>query len=150
MAREYLSSPIGLLVLEANDRAVTRLAPAEAAGPACPSALTQRGAALLARYFAGERVDFDLPLAPGGTAFQQRVWRALAQTGWGETTTYGALAAAAGAPGAARAVGNALGRNPILILIPCHRVLAAHGLGGFAYGPAAKATLLTLEGRGKE
>ena len=100
----------------------------------------------LERYFAGERPDADkLPLAPRGTAFQLAVWQALRQIPYGETVSYGSLARSLGS--SARAVGSAVGRNPISILIPCHRVLASDGgLTGYAGGLENKKKLLRLEG----
>jgi methylated-DNA-[protein]-cysteine S-methyltransferase len=104
-------------------------------------------AAQLARYFAGERVDFDLPLRPRGTPFQQRVWAALREIPYGETVSYGELARRLGTPGASRAVGLANGRNPISIVIPCHRVIGADGsLTGYGGGLARKSWLLEHEG----
>ncbi|HIE50869.1 MAG TPA: methylated-DNA--[protein]-cysteine S-methyltransferase [Armatimonadetes bacterium] len=101
----------------------------------------------LQRYFAGERVDFDVPLAVQGTPFQQAVWRACRDIPYGQVRTYGYLAAAVGQPRAARAVGQALGRNPVPLIVPCHRVIGAHGrLTGFGAGLAWKEELLRLEG----
>ena len=101
----------------------------------------------LADYFAGERRDFDLPLAPVGTDFQQRVWAQLRQIPHGETASYGEVAARLGMTNAAsRAVGLANGRNPIPIVVPCHRVIGADGtLTGYAGGLERKQTLLSLE-----
>ncbi len=101
----------------------------------------------LAAYFAGDLKDFDLPLDPGGTPFQQRVWQALRGIGWGETATYGAVAVRLGmTPAASRAVGLANGRNPIPIVVPCHRVIGANGtLTGYAGGLERKQLLLDLE-----
>ncbi|HZN88571.1 MAG TPA: methylated-DNA--[protein]-cysteine S-methyltransferase [Thermoleophilaceae bacterium] len=102
----------------------------------------------LSEYFAGERTTFELPLSAGGTPFQQRVWRALAEIPYGETVSYGELAAAIGAPGAARAVGLANGRNPIPIVVPCHRVVGSDGrLTGYGGGLERKRVLLALEQR---
>lgn len=101
----------------------------------------------LEEYFDGRRHDFDLPLAPFGTAFQKRVWEALARIPYGHTRTYGELAAELGS--APRALGGACGRNPLPILIPCHRVLGSDGrLGGYSGmdGIETKRFLLTLEG----
>jgi methylated-DNA-[protein]-cysteine S-methyltransferase len=101
----------------------------------------------LAEYFAGARRVFDLPLAPAGTPFQQRVWRALLEIPYGRTVSYGELARAIGSPGAARAVGLANNRNPIAIVIPCHRVIGADGsLTGYGGGLHVKEHLLALEG----
>lgn len=103
-------------------------------------------AAQLAEYFAGERRDFVLPLAPAGTLFQQRVWRQLQRVPYGETVSYGEIAARLGQPGAAQAVGGANGKNPIAIIIPCHRVVAADGgIGGYSSGLHRKRALLRLE-----
>lgn len=104
----------------------------------------------LGEYFAGERTVFDLPLAPVGTAFQQRVWRELLTIEYGATSTYGAIALRLGLTGhGARAVGLANGRNPIPIVIPCHRVVGANGtLTGYAGGLERKQVLLSLETAG--
>jgi methylated-DNA-[protein]-cysteine S-methyltransferase len=103
--------------------------------------------AQLAEYFAGRRMRFDLPLRPQGTAFQQAVWRALLRVPFGKTSTYGALAAAIGRPTAARAVGAAVGANPLAVVVPCHRIIGADGtLTGYAGGLARKVKLLALEG----
>lgn len=97
-------------------------------------------------YFLGERQAFDLPLAPEGTTFQQKVWQALTEIPYGETRTYGEIAAVVGNPKAARAVGMANNRNPIGIIIPCHRVVGANGrLVGYAGGMEKKEWLLQLE-----
>ncbi len=99
----------------------------------------------LAEYFAGEREDFDLPLAPQGTPHQQKVWETLRAIPFGQTTTYGAIAAQTGS--VPRAVGHAVGHNPIGIVIPCHRVVGANGaLTGYAGGLDRKRQLLALEG----
>ena len=100
----------------------------------------------LVEYFAGTRTTFDLPLAPTGTDFQQRVWAALRQIPYGATRSYGQIAIAIDAPGAARAVGSANHDNPLAIVVPCHRVVGANGsLVGFAGGLAQKRVLLDLE-----
>ncbi len=101
----------------------------------------------LAAYFAGDLKDFDLPVSPWGTPFQRRVWAALQDIGYGETRTYGAIAGGLGLTGhGARAVGVANGRNPIPIVIPCHRVVGADGsLTGYGGGMHRKQTLLELE-----
>lgn len=97
-------------------------------------------------YFAGTLTRFDLPLAPEGTAFQQRVWSALWDIPYGETISYGELAVRVGSPRAVRAVGAANGRNPLPIVVPCHRVVGADGsLTGFGGGLDAKRALLDLE-----
>ena len=99
----------------------------------------------LIAYFAGRRRDFDLPLAPAGTAFQQRVWAALRRIPFGETRSYGEIARELGS--SPRAVGRANGTNPICVIVPCHRVIGADGsLTGFGYGTELKRRLLEHEG----
>lgn len=115
--------------------------------PSRPSPVLAACARQLAEYFAGERTAFDLPLAPVGTEFQQRVWKELLTISYGATSTYGAIALRLGLTGfGARAVGLANGRNPIPIVIPCHRVVGANGtLTGYAGGLERKQILLSLE-----
>ncbi len=98
-------------------------------------------------YLAGKRHDFELPVSPSGTAFQRRVWREIARIPYGRTISYAELAKRAGAPGSARAAGAATGRNPLSIIVPCHRVVGSRGsLTGYAGGLDRKARLLRLEG----
>ncbi|MEQ1948958.1 MAG: methylated-DNA--[protein]-cysteine S-methyltransferase [Bryobacteraceae bacterium] len=100
----------------------------------------------LREYFAGRRTEFDLPLAPEGTTFQKSVWRKLQDIPYGETISYGELAKWVGNPKASRAVGSANGKNPLPIVIPCHRVIGANGtLTGFGGGLPTKKVLLELE-----
>jgi methylated-DNA-[protein]-cysteine S-methyltransferase len=100
----------------------------------------------LAEYFGGERRRFDAALAPVGTPFQRAVWKAISGVGFGETICYGELAVRAGCPGSARAAGAATGRNPIGIIVPCHRILGSNGsLTGYAGGLERKRALLALE-----
>ena len=102
----------------------------------------------LAEYFAGARSEFDLPLEPEGSAFQKKVWQALRAIPFGQTRSYLDLAKAVGSSKAARAVGAANGKNPLSIIVPCHRVVGANGaLTGFAGGLNTKAALLALEAR---
>ncbi len=111
-----------------------------------PSPLTKLAATQLREYAEGRRTTFDLPLAPKGTSFQLAVWNALLQIPYGETRTYGDIAAMIGKPKAARAVGMACNRNPLPILIPCHRVVGKDGkLTGYAGGIDLKQQLLHLE-----
>ena len=101
----------------------------------------------LQEYFEGRLRQFTLPVAPAGTPFQQRVWQELQKVPWGTTTTYGKIAKRIGQPTAVRAVGSANGRNPVAIVIPCHRVIGSDGsLTGYAGGLATKRRLLQLEG----
>ena len=151
-----LESPLGRLLLAAEDGALTLLwmspLPEREQGAVDPRNRTVLAAAgeQLDAYFAGELTTFDLPLAPRGTPFQQRVWAALVEIPFGETISYGSLATRLGRPAAARAVGLANGSNPISIIIPCHRVIGSDGrLTGYGGGIDRKAWLLDHEaGRG--
>jgi len=162
-----IESPVGPLVLLAAGGRLCRLEfgrmsarraalAAWAAGHGLPEAfvgapddpLLTEAAAQLAAYFRGERVRFELPTAMYGTPFQQAVWAALAAIPYGEVRSYKALAAAIGRPSAVRAVGGANNRNPLPIIVPCHRVVGADGaLVGYAGGVEAKSYLLELERR---
>ena len=103
--------------------------------------------AQLAEYFGGKRTKFDLPLAPRKSEFQQRVWKEIARVPYGKTISYAELAKRAGAPGQARAAGAATGRNPVSLVIPCHRIVGSDGsLTGYAGGLERKRELLELEG----
>ena len=100
----------------------------------------------LSDYFAGKRTQFELPLEPGGTEFQKKVWRNLRRIPFGKTRSYGDIARTVGSPRASRAVGAACGKNPLSIVVPCHRVLGSNGaLTGFGGGLETKAELLALE-----
>jgi methylated-DNA-[protein]-cysteine S-methyltransferase len=146
-------SPVGELLLVGDEQWLRSVhMPDQKGSPAVRSGWTRAdGAFSLARdqldaYFAGELRDFDLPLAPEGTPFQQTVWDALREIPYGETRSYGELAEQIGKPGAARAVGLANGRNPIGIVVPCHRVIGSAGaLTGYAGGIERKRQLLELE-----
>jgi methylated-DNA-[protein]-cysteine S-methyltransferase len=97
-------------------------------------------------YFAGERAEFDVPMELDGTPFQREVWTELTRIPYGETISYGELARRVGRPNGPRAVGQANGRNPIPIIVPCHRVLASNGIGGYGGGIKVKRALLAVEG----
>jgi methylated-DNA-[protein]-cysteine S-methyltransferase len=113
-----------------------------------PCAVLDRAAAQLGEYFAGDRTEFDLPLEPAGTPFQRSTWLALREIPYAETINYGQLALRVGNPKASRAVGLANGRNPISIVVPCHRVIGADGsLTGYGGGLDRKRLLLDLERR---
>lgn len=110
------------------------------------NALLERVAQELDEYFAGERMEFDVPLLLAGTEFQRKVWNALPEVKYGETATYRELAKSIGRPASVRAVANAVGANPISIFIPCHRIVGSNGtLTGYAGGLEAKSFLLQLE-----
>lgn len=144
MQERSLTTSLGPVTVESRDGAITALH--WRAGRRDASALLDAAEDQLAAYFAGTRKDFDLPLAPGGTDLTRRVCALLQAIPYGETRTYGDLAKALGAP--AQAIGQACGANPIPVLIPCHRILAANGLGGFSAkgGVETKVWLLRHEG----
>jgi methylated-DNA-[protein]-cysteine S-methyltransferase len=155
-----IDSPIGELGVALDGGVVTGVSfggrPRSAAGPAPPTPLSADEARALAQirdeldaYFAGHRVDFEVPCAVRrGSDFERAVWAQIAAIPYGETNSYGAIARAVGEPGGAQAVGLACNRNPLPILVPCHRVIGADGrLVGFGGGLSRKRFLLSLEAR---
>ena len=150
-----VSSPIGPLTAVREDDALVRLAMLPP-GALDTAELGHRSDAgfedvvrQLGEYFAGGRTAFDLPLRPIGSDFELAVWEQLTHIPYGETRSYGYVAKAVGEPGGAQAVGAANGRNPLAILVPCHRVIGADGsLVGFGGGLSRKRFLLDLEQRG--
>lgn len=151
--KKIYNSPLGRLLVELENGFLVRLDFADgiqAEGKnGNESALLARVAMQLDEYFRGARKNFDLPLNPAGTEFQRKVWDALLAIPYGETRTYREIAEAAGCPKGFRAVGMANNKNPIAIIIPCHRVIGSNGkLVGYAGGLGRKEALLALE-RGK-
>ncbi len=153
MFTEYFS-PLGRLLIEEAHGAITRvLLPndedVDTAAPIVPASTTpilEAACQQLGEYFAGTRTQFDLPLAPHGTPFMLSVWDALLEIPYGTTVSYKHIATALGNPRAVRAVGMANGRNPIPIIIPCHRVIGANGAPvGYTGGLHIKQQLLSLE-----
>ncbi len=143
---ETFDSPIGPLLVTCNEAGITacRMGATRAGSRSHP--LLARAGEQLSEYFAGRRQAFDLPLAARGTGFQQSVWRALTAIPYGVTRSYGEIAAEVGSPKASRAVGAANGRNPIAVIVPCHRVIGADGsLTGFGGGLDRKRWLLEHE-----
>jgi len=152
---QYIDSPVQPLLLAADEQGLQLI---EFHSPRHPMARLEKWAkgknsvleatrAQLEEYFAGTRKQFDLPLAPQGTPFQKEVWHTLATIPYGETISYAQLAQRVGKPTAMRAVGAANGRNPLPIVLPCHRVIGADGsLTGFGGGLPTKQFLLELEG----
>jgi len=150
--QQQLDTPIGVLTLVASDVGLSMILfenedPADIdAAPDHSDPVLRAAAAQLAEYFAGERREFDLPLDLEGTDFQKEAWLALADVPYGETTSYGEQARAIGRPGAFRAVGAANGKNPVPIVLPCHRIVGADGsLTGFSGGLDIKQQLLVHE-----
>ena len=143
-----ISSPFGNILLESREGCLSRLqfteeqTDGEILDQVLLSAKEQ-----LEEYFAGKRKNFDMPIGLGGTDFQRKVWMEVAKIPFGQTTTYMKLSHKLGNPAAIRAVGAAIGANPILVILPCHRVLGSDGnLTGYAGGLDKKKALLELEG----
>ncbi|MDE8731872.1 methylated-DNA--[protein]-cysteine S-methyltransferase [Eubacteriales bacterium DFI.9.88] len=146
-------SPVGILRIVTEDSALTDLAldcdepPVTGEYSREETPLTRRVRSQLDEYFSGQRTDFDLPLKPNGTEFQKKDWAALQEIPYGQTRTYKDIAEAIGCPKGFRAVGLANNHNPIMIIIPCHRVIGSDGsLTGYAGGTHIKKYLLELEG----
>ncbi len=155
LVSKHVPSPVGPLLLAADDDHLRMIwfsnprhpIPRDAALEPGDSAVLRETGAQLDAYFTGRLHAFDLPLRPAGTPFQCQVWSMLAQIPYGETWSYGQVARRIGKPEAVRAVGAANGRNPIPIVLPCHRVIGADGsLTGFGGGLPTKQFLLSLEG----
>jgi len=150
----HYQSPVGILEIKSDGKAITGLdilknVPVTLQTSTNP--LIEKTCKQLDEYFAGKRKTFDLPLSPQGTPFQQTVWKQLQEIPYGQTISYSQEAKAIGHPKACRAVGSANGKNPIAIIIPCHRVIAANGgLGGYASSLENKINLLELEKRYKQ
>lgn len=129
-----------------DDKLVSIRSQGQPSEASLPNKLSNQTFKQIQEYLAGERQIFDLPFRMQGTDFQVKVWRALLDIPYGQTRTYGQIAAAIGQPRASQAIGGAVGRNPLWILVPCHRVIGADGsLTGYAGGLAMKKTLLNLE-----
>jgi len=149
----WMESPVGKLLLVADEDGLIEIAFAEGRTTpivhpewTCGGALLGEPVRQLEAFFGGELRDFDLPLKPRGTPFQQRVWKLLREIPFGETISYGELARRAGNPAASRAVGLANGSNPIAIVIPCHRVIGSNGkLTGYGGGLQNKRWLIDFE-----
>lgn len=149
-----MDSPLGPLYLVASPQGLQEVSRQKCAAPMAQSLkrsapeiqILAQAAQELAEYFAGKRQHFEIPLAPHGTAFQQTVWRELQKIPYGSTCSYKTVAARIQNPKALRAVGSANGKNPLCIVIPCHRVIAADGgIGGYSGGLPIKRKLLALE-----
>jgi methylated-DNA-[protein]-cysteine S-methyltransferase len=140
------SSTVGSLTLEGDDHVLTRVGFGEPAALRGDAAATTAAALQLEQYFAGERTEFELDVEPHGTAFERRVWDAVRAIPYGQTASYAEIARRIGRPGACRAVGRANGRNPLAVIVPCHRVVGSDGsLTGYAGGIEMKRALLELE-----
>jgi methylated-DNA-[protein]-cysteine S-methyltransferase len=154
---DHFQSPHGRMLLVADDNALASVSFAgQKYAPRVEQGWTRDGAHApiakakreLAEYFAGRRKRFSVKLAPQGTPFQRKVWKAIAGVAFGRTIAYAELARRAGRPGSARAAGAATGRNPLGVIVPCHRIVGSNGaLTGYAGGLAKKRALLELEAR---
>lgn len=150
----HYQSPLGLMTLQASEQGLlgvwfeTQTTQPDQLGHCNPThPILSEAVRQLAQYFSGQRCEFELPLAAQGTEFQRKVWQALCRIPFGETRSYQQLAEAIGNPNAVRAVGLANGRNPLSVIVPCHRVIGKSGkLTGYAGGIERKAFLLELEG----
>jgi methylated-DNA-[protein]-cysteine S-methyltransferase len=144
---DYLESPIGILQVRANATGLTAIGFVEERKTRTkPSQITDNTKQQLKEYFAGDRLVFDLPVSVNGTAFQQHVWQQLSSIAYGQTCSYQDIANRLDNPKAVRAVGNANGKNPLPIIVPCHRVIGANGsLTGYAWGVPRKEYLLKHE-----
>ena len=142
------NSPIGAVRLTEDDGSITRIELIDATDETtAPTSLQREAARQILAFLRGERQQLEFPIRMVGTPFQQRVWHALRQIPYGTTRTYGEVAAEIGNPRASRAIGMACNKNPLLLIVPCHRVIGVNGkLTGFAYGTDAKQRLLELEG----
>ena len=146
MKKTYYDSPLGRLVIKEKDDRIVSLDISEEEGIDEETPLLIKAKLQLDEYFQNKRTNFDLPLETEGTVFQKTVWNELRKIPYGKTTSYKNIASKIGNKNATRAVGGACGANPIMILIPCHRVIGANGnLTGFAGGLSIKEKLLDLE-----
>ena len=150
MASVQYRSPVGMLTITEEDGFITGILAGAEGGSSRETPLLAEAVRELNEYFAGTRKTFELPLAARGTVFQKRVWDALCRIPYGKTASYRDIAEAVGNPRGFRAVGNANGKNPLLIVVPCHRVIAADGsLGGYSAGLDIKKFLLEHESKWK-
>lgn len=142
----FVETPAGVMKIEATYRTIRSLTFVEDMGASHPNALCEKAAAALHDYFSGKGRSFDLPLEKAASPFAEKVYEATKNIPFGEVRSYGAIARAVGAPGAARAVGRALSKNPYIIVVPCHRVVYASGEAGhYAGGDEKKRALLAFE-----
>ena len=148
MAFYVIDSPIGLIKIVEKAGFITEIK--ETSEPVSdfpvPASL-EKAVDRIKEYFSGKEVRFDFPVNAAGSEFQLSVWNQCKRIPFGHTASYGEIALAIGKPLSARAVGNALGLNPLLLVVPCHRIVSKNGLGGFRLGPEVKKILIELERR---
>jgi O-6-methylguanine DNA methyltransferase len=147
MEQLSFSSPLGWITLTENEGAISQLEFKKSSHLKTKNSTLNLAKKELEEYFKGKRKKFDVPLSPQGTPFQQKVWKNLQKIGWGDVSHYEHLAKLSSSPKGQRAIGNAVGKNPLAIIIPCHRILRKNGaLGGFSGGISKKVWLLKHEG----
>lgn len=145
--KAFVESPVGRIKITADDERILSIDFTDDAPAAGGNALCERAAEELREYFSGKRKTFDLPLKKASSAFAQRIYDEAMKIPFGETASYGELARAAGSPGAARAVGTVLSKNPHIIVVPCHRMIRQNGEPGrYTGGDEKKIALLAFEG----
>ena len=146
---DHFDTPLGKMEITASQRAVLSVLFVDRVNTVAGNALTELAKSQLLQYYAGDLQQFDLPMEPAGTDFQKRVWQALTTVGYGKTCAYGDIAQQISNPKAVRAVGAANGKNPMTIVVPCHRIIGSNGaLTGYASGVERKAWLLNHESPG--
>ncbi len=145
MFYQKYNSPLGIITVISDSEALCRIDFGDIYENENPNEITERTISQLDEYFCRKRKSFDVPVKLNGTAFQIKVWNELQKIPYGEVCTYGDIAERIGNKKACRAVGGANNRNPVPIMIPCHRVVASDGIGGYAEGIDKKLTLLELE-----
>ena len=144
--RTFVETPVGLIKIEATDRAILTLVFVSERGPVFKNALCEKACEALREYFSGKRKTFDLPLEKASSSFAEKVYDETKKIPFGETRCYADIARAIGSPGATRAVGAALSKNPHMIAVPCHRVVYKDGsVGHYAGGDEKKRALLAFE-----
>jgi len=142
----YISSPIGVLKITSDKGSITGVASVTKKGKSHPNTITRKCADELEDYFKRKNIHFSIPMRAEGTPFQKSVWRATSKIPFGKTKTYAEIARMMKKPKAMRAVGSACGKNPLLVTVPCHRVVGSNGgLGGFSAGIKNKKLLLAHE-----
>lgn len=144
---QFLSSPLGILKIESNGEVITRVAFSQKKSTNAPDTLTKKCAEELEEYCKGKRTTFTVPTDASGTAFQKSVWREMQKIPYGKTMSYAEIARRIRKAKAMRAVGTACGANPIVILLPCHRVVGSKGPGGYSGGLEKKEWLLARESK---
>lgn len=146
-ALDFFKSPVGLLKIRSDGTHITHIVFAKVASKTNPDKLTKQCISELKEYFAGTRAEFSVPMKAEGTEFQKAVWETMLKIAAGKTLTYANVARQIGRPKAVRAVGTACGANPLVVAVPCHRIVGSTGLGGYGGGLDKKEWLLKHEAK---